>query len=75
MGSGHWEQEGFGKAAYIRNIEYIDTSNREHDYDGSHGLVISDDKRYNIQTHFNSGTDWGSYFFLGGPGAGGRIGA
>lgn len=75
MGSGHWAQEGFGKAAYIRNIKYIDTSNQEHDYDGSRGLVISDDKRYNIQTHFQSGTDCCSYFFLGGPGAGGRIGA
>ncbi|KAJ3498655.1 hypothetical protein NLG97_g944 [Lecanicillium saksenae] len=74
MGSGHFASEGYGKAAYIRNILITGTDDRDTDYDGSAGVVVSDTNRYTIDTHFKSGQSWGSYFFLGGPGAGGVIG-
>ncbi|KAJ2970044.1 hypothetical protein NQ176_g8370 [Zarea fungicola] len=73
MGSGHWANERLGKAAYIRNMRITSTNDSESDYDGSRGVTVSDPNRYTIETHFNSGTDFGSYFFLGGPGAGGVI--
>lgn len=74
MGSGHFASEGYGKAAYIRNILITGTDDNDSDYDGSRGVLVSDTNRYTIDTHFNSETTWGSYFFLGGPGAGGVIG-
>ncbi|OAA70400.1 carboxyl-terminal proteinase [Cordyceps fumosorosea ARSEF 2679] len=74
MGSGHFAAEGYGKAAYIRNIRLTGTDDKASDYDGSRGVIVSDSNRYSIDTHFKSGTSWGSYFFLGGPGAGGVIG-
>jgi hypothetical protein len=30
----------------------------------------TDNNKYTIEPHFQSGTDWGSYMWLGGPGAG-----
>ncbi|KAI8630443.1 hypothetical protein F5Y19DRAFT_46744 [Xylariaceae sp. FL1651] len=73
MGSGEFPQTGFGKSAYIHNIEYIDYSAVYQPYNGQAELVISDTSRYNMIATWNSGSDWGSYFYLGGPGAGGVI--
>jgi hypothetical protein len=75
MGSGEFPQTGFGKSAYIHNILYVDTNNVYQDYNGQSQLVISDTGRYNILPTWNSGSNWGSYFYLGGPGAGGSINA
>ncbi|KAI0406849.1 hypothetical protein F4802DRAFT_78323 [Xylaria palmicola] len=75
MGSGEFPAAGYGKAAYIRQIQYINTGGSYVDYNGQSQLVVSDSGRYNIAPTWNSGSDWGSYFFLGGPGAGGKIGA
>ncbi|KAI3332209.1 hypothetical protein HD806DRAFT_185979 [Xylariaceae sp. AK1471] len=75
MGSGEFPQTGFGKSAYIHNILYIDYSSVYQDYNGASQLVVSDTGRYNILPTWSSGSSWGSYFYLGGPGAGGRIGA
>ncbi|KAI0202472.1 hypothetical protein F4808DRAFT_76656 [Astrocystis sublimbata] len=75
MGSGEFPDTGFGKSAYMHNILYVDTNNNYIDYDGSSQLVVSDTARYNILPTWNSGSSWGSYFYLGGPGAGGQIGA
>lgn len=72
MGSGHYASEGFGKAAYIRKIRMTDMNDNDYDYNGPSGA--DDNNRYTIDTHFKSGSDWGSYFFVGGPGAGGVIG-
>ncbi|KAM3431581.1 hypothetical protein NHJ13734_007237 [Beauveria thailandica] len=74
MGSGYFAGEGYGKAAYIRNILITGADDGDGDYDGSEGIVVSDSNRYSIDTHFRSGSTWGSYFYLGGPGAGGVIG-
>lgn len=75
MGSGHFANEGYGKAAYIRSIAVLNTSDQNQNYDGSQGQSVSDTNRYTLDPHYNSGdANWGSYFFLGGPGAGGVIG-
>ncbi|KAJ2973127.1 hypothetical protein NUW58_g9020 [Xylaria curta] len=75
MGSGEWPDAGYGKAAYIHNIVYTDTKGNFQNYNGQSQLIISDAKRYNIKPSWNSASSWGSYFYLGGPGAGGKIGA
>ncbi|KAI0478281.1 hypothetical protein F4859DRAFT_52327 [Xylaria cf. heliscus] len=75
MGSGEFPNTGFGKSAYIHNIQYINTGNTYQDYNGQNQLIVSDTSRYNILPTWSSGTNWGSYFYLGGPGAGGKIGA
>ncbi|CAI6336915.1 unnamed protein product [Periconia digitata] len=73
MGSGNWPESGFGQSGYIRNMVYTDTSNVDRTYDGSRGIIISDANRYRMTASWNSGSNWGSYFYLGGPGAGGVI--
>lgn len=74
MGSGELANTGFGHAGYIHNIAYLDTNGNSQAYDGSGGVVVSDSSRYSLQTAFNSGSSWGSYMYLGGPGAGGKVG-
>jgi len=72
MGSGEFAQTAYSHSAYIHNMVYTDTSGNTHDY--SAGFWDSDASRYN---HVNTGagsSDWGSYVYLGGPGAGGVIG-
>lgn len=75
MGSGEFAAGGPGRAAYLHNIQYYDTSSTPRNYDGGRDVQVSDPNRYSIATSFNSDTSWSSYFYLGGPGAGGQIGA
>ncbi|KAI1420300.1 hypothetical protein F5Y12DRAFT_719681 [Xylaria sp. FL1777] len=75
MGSGEFPTTGFGKSAYIHNIVYVNNDGNYADYNGADQLVVSDTSRYNILPTWSSGGSWGSYFYLGGPGAGGVIGA
>ncbi|KAH8894254.1 hypothetical protein GQ53DRAFT_744995 [Thozetella sp. PMI_491] len=72
MGSGNWGTSGFGHSAYIRKMYWTDSSATLRDYTATFG--DSDSNRYNHQNTISSGADWGSYVFLGGPGAGGVIG-
>ncbi|KJZ78454.1 hypothetical protein HIM_01845 [Hirsutella minnesotensis 3608] len=74
MGSGQFPEQGYGKSGYIRNMIYVDTNGTYQFYDGSKRVLQSDINRYRIKTFFKSGTNWGSYCFLGGPGAGGVSG-
>ena len=74
MGSGEFSGGGFGKSAYMHNIVYYDAGLAAYNYDGSSQLITSDTGRYDIAPTWNSGGSWGSFFYLGGPGAGGRIG-
>jgi hypothetical protein len=75
MGSGEWPSTGWTHSAYIKNITYLDSNNNFQGYDGSAQTFVSDASRYNIDVHYNSGSNWGSYMWLGGPGAGGQVGA
>lgn len=74
MGSGEWPSAGWTRSAFIHNITYLDVKSNPQGYDGSAQLFVSDPTRYNIDPHFNSGTAWASYMWIGGPGAGGQVG-
>ncbi|KAM6601355.1 hypothetical protein CsatA_020964 [Cannabis sativa] len=67
MGSGHFPDEGFGKASYFSNIQYIDASKLYKDPEkltpyatkpSCYDVKVADDKSGALGTHF----------FYGGPG-------
>ncbi|XP_027192951.1 protein neprosin-like [Cicer arietinum] len=65
MGSGHFAEEGFGKAAFIRNMELVDHNNN---------LNMAQNPQFLEQfpncydQKIGSSKEWGSYFYFGGPG-------
>ncbi|KAK4762852.1 hypothetical protein SAY86_008620 [Trapa natans] len=65
MGSGHFPEEGFGKASYFRNIQVVDESNNLKAPKGI-GTFTEQSNCYDVQTGNNG--DWGHYFYYGGPG-------
>uniref|UniRef100_A0A9I9D9H4 Neprosin PEP catalytic domain-containing protein n=1 Tax=Cucumis melo TaxID=3656 RepID=A0A9I9D9H4_CUCME len=65
MGSGHFPEEGFGKASYFRNIQVVDSSNNLKAPKGI-GTFTEQSNCYDVQTGSNG--DWGHYFYYGGPG-------
>ncbi|KAH8895575.1 DUF239-domain-containing protein [Thozetella sp. PMI_491] len=73
MGSGEWPSTGYGHSAYIRQMTYLDENVSSHEYTA--GFWESDVNRYAHSNAAPGGSDWGSYIYLGGPGAGGVIGA
>lgn len=75
MGSGAFPDQGYGQSAYIRNMVYTDSNGNDQKYDGSRGIVVSDTNRYRMSADWSGSGSWGSYMYLGGPGAGGQIGA
>ncbi|XP_006654929.1 uncharacterized protein LOC102716972 [Oryza brachyantha] len=66
MGSGHFPEEGFGKAAYIRTIQVVDSSNTLKAPNGV-GLIAPLPNCYNIISG-SSTNNWGTYIYFGGPG-------
>lgn len=67
MGSGKFAEEGWTRAAYQRNT--LLQTDRQGTLTNSNGTTSFEDATYyDIQTHLNSGTSWGSYFWFGGPG-------
>lgn len=70
MGSGEFAEKGFGRSAYIHNMVYFDSTGT-HDYTA--GFWDSDSKKWDHRNVVSSGTNWGSYVYLGGPGAGGKV--
>lgn len=71
MGSGRFANEGWTRAAYMHNLRVqINRIGGMANYDGSSRLGATNDKLYSVDAHFNSGTNWGSYIYVGGPGAG-----
>ena len=78
MGSGHFPDQGYGKSAYIRNMQYADASGNSQKYDGSRGIVVSDTNRYQMRADWKGEGSWGTYMYLGGRagrGGGGGGGA
>ncbi|TYK09970.1 uncharacterized protein E5676_scaffold16G00990 [Cucumis melo var. makuwa] len=65
MGSGHFPDEGFGKASYFRNIQVVDGSNNLKPPKGI-GTFTEQPDCYDVQTGSNG--DWGHFFYYGGPG-------
>ncbi|KAL9844117.1 putative neprosin [Arabidopsis thaliana] len=67
MGSGHFAEEGFKKAAYINNIEYIDKSNHPiKPFPQNLEASVTRPECYNLKV--GSSRRWGTYIFYGGPG-------
>ncbi|XP_068647646.1 protein neprosin-like [Aristolochia californica] len=66
MGSGGFPSEGYGKAAYARNIQYVDNSDAFVDVPSP--LIIDETKKscYLLQDDGYDPT-FGRYFFFGGP--------
>ncbi|KAJ9158667.1 hypothetical protein P3X46_024231 [Hevea brasiliensis] len=65
MGSGHFPEEGFGKAGYFKNIQIVDGSNHLRAPEDLNTFT-EQSNCYNVRND-NDG-DWGNYFFYGGPG-------
>jgi hypothetical protein len=70
MGSGYWPEYGWQWAAYQRNLR-VQTDRGGASLINYQGTAwASDPDMYDIEGHMNSGSNWGSYFWMGGPGAG-----
>uniref|UniRef100_A0A5B6Z0C1 Neprosin PEP catalytic domain-containing protein n=1 Tax=Davidia involucrata TaxID=16924 RepID=A0A5B6Z0C1_DAVIN len=65
MGSGHFADEGFGKASYFRNLQVVDWDNSLIPLSNLH-LLADHPNCYNIKAGRNN--VWGNYFYYGGPG-------
>ncbi|KAF4376295.1 hypothetical protein F8388_026095 [Cannabis sativa] len=65
MGSGHFAEDGFGKASYFRNLEVVDSDNSLSSVRGISTLA-ENTNCYNIKSFYND--QWGTYFYYGGPG-------
>ncbi|XP_074581284.1 protein neprosin-like [Curcuma longa] len=65
MGSGHFPEEGYGKASYFRNIQIVDDSNNLRAPTGV-GSFTEQSNCYDVQNGNNG--DWGQYLYYGGPG-------
>ena len=71
MGSGYFPNSGWTWSGYMHNLlAQTDRGGGLSNYDGSVEIYESDPDMYGIERHFNSGSTWGSYVYLGGPGAG-----
>lgn len=70
MGSGQWADAQWPWAAYQRNLMVqVDSAGTMDDFDAD-GLSVDSPSMYGLETHLRSGEGWGSYQWLGGPGAG-----
>nr|GMC48277.1 uncharacterized protein LOC109149638 [Ipomoea batatas]GMC54424.1 uncharacterized protein LOC109149638 [Ipomoea batatas] len=65
MGSGHFADEGFGKASYFRNLQTVDWDNSLVPLSNLH-LLADHPNCYDIRAGRNN--VWGNYFYYGGPG-------
>ncbi|XP_023530832.1 uncharacterized protein LOC111793262 [Cucurbita pepo subsp. pepo] len=65
MGSGHFANDGFGKASYFRNLEIVDSDNNLSDVQEISTLA-ENTNCYNIMSSYND--QWGTHFYYGGPG-------
>lgn len=66
MGSGHFPEEGFGKASYIKNIQVVDATNQLRLPKGGVAPGAEDGSCYRALK--GTSTNWGTYIFYGGPG-------
>jgi hypothetical protein len=69
MGSGWWAEDRWPWSAFQNNLMLqTDRGGTLEAYDGGSGWA-SDPDLWDVETHMNSGSNWGSYFWMGGPGA------
>ncbi|KAL5196689.1 hypothetical protein ABZP36_000201 [Zizania latifolia] len=65
MGSGHFPEEGFGKASYFKNIQVVDSSNQLKEL---RDVTTFTEQPSCYDMQYDNNGDWGSYFYYGGPG-------
>ncbi|CAN8300494.1 unnamed protein product [Cochlearia groenlandica] len=65
MGSGHFPDEGFGKASYFRNLEIVDSDNSLVPVRNVK-ILAENTECYDIKSSYSN--EWGTYFYYGGPG-------
>lgn len=65
MGSGHFANEGFRRAAYFRNLQVVDWDNNLIPA-STIKLMADHSSCYSIQGGVNRA--WGTHFYYGGPG-------
>lgn len=65
MGSGHFAEEGFGRASYFRNLQVVDWDNSLLPLNNLH-LLADHSNCYDIRQGRSNA--WGNYFYYGGPG-------
>lgn len=65
MGSGHFPDEGFGKAAYARNLEVVDHDNNLIAVSNLK-LLVEKPNCYDVKNGYSD--TWGNYIYFGGPG-------
>ncbi|KAJ8760406.1 hypothetical protein K2173_015073 [Erythroxylum novogranatense] len=65
MGSGHFAEDGFGKASYFRDLEVVDADNSLSSPQDISTLA-ENTNCYNIKSSYNN--EWGTHFYYGGPG-------
>ncbi|GAY56657.1 hypothetical protein CUMW_173560 [Citrus unshiu] len=65
MGSGHFAEDGFGKASYFRNLEIVDSDNSLSSVRDI-SILAENTNCYNIKNSYNN--EWGTHFYYGGPG-------
>ncbi|GLU02656.1 hypothetical protein SLE2022_198990 [Rubroshorea leprosula] len=65
MGSGHFPQEGYGRASYFKNIQIVDGSNKLQ-IPKAIATFTEQAKCYDVKT--GKAGNWGAYFYFGGPG-------
>ncbi|MFS7892313.1 putative neprosin [Helianthus anomalus] len=65
MGSGHFPDEGFGKAAFARNLEMVDQDNYLNEISNLN-IYAEKPNCYGINNGHSDA--WGNYIFFGGPG-------
>ena len=65
MGSGHFSEDGLGKASYFRNLEIVDSDNSLSSARDISTLA-ENTNCYNIRSSYNN--EWGTHFYYGGPG-------
>ncbi|KAF8393477.1 hypothetical protein HHK36_021721 [Tetracentron sinense] len=67
MGSGHFPFEGYGKSSYISNLGIVNSSNIIID-PVNLSPVITKSTGYDLYIGEDKSTDYGTYFYYGGPG-------
>ena len=69
MGSGHFPNEGYGKASYFQNIQYVDSKGNF--IDAEVERLVPDATKpscYNIDVQNDRSGGSGTHFYFGGPG-------
>lgn len=68
MGSGHFAEEGPGKASYFRNLGLVDSNNGIIDLlPQDLSIQVTNRNCYSINVVSNH-NEWGTHFYYGGPG-------